>query len=104
MAFFINFILGAVVGSLVTRYVIIRNRAKASDVMTISGDRHVMSVSSNGDGTFHISVAEKSVLSDKNILDMNVSRDALYDVIGTARNKGYIDSDAEALMLAKYEA
>ncbi|MCQ2251968.1 MAG: hypothetical protein MJZ61_00815 [Bacteroidales bacterium] len=102
MAFVINFLLGVVVGAVVTRCWQ-RFHGKPSDVFTISGDKHVLQISDNGDGSFHVSVLEKSILNEKSILDMNVTKNALYDVIDTARNKGYIDSDAEALILAKYE-
>lgn len=72
------------------------------DVMTLHHDDYVLTITSLENGLYHVQVVEEGFLRENSIIDMTIAKDALFDVINSARNKGYLDEDGENLVIAKY--
>ncbi len=102
MRILVILIAGAAIGFCLHHLWVSFFRSRKDDLVMHTGN-YILTISLNADDTYHVNITEKSLLQDKSILELNVSRDALLDVIVSAKNKGYIDADGEALILAKYE-
>lgn len=101
MRLFLPFIVGVVIGFYLHHLWVSFFKTRKDDLTMHTGN-YILSISLNPDETYHVNIVEKSLLKEKSILELDVRKDALLDVIMSARNKGYIDEDGENLVLAKY--
>ncbi len=102
MGFLLMFVLGTVFGFFLRGFIPQIHKIKNDAIVMTSGS-HTLNIVEIADDVFHVVISEKLMLNDHKILDMHVSKATLYDVIQSAKNKGYIDEEAESLILAKYE-
>lgn len=102
MAFIINFVLGAAIGFAAGIFFANRRKLK-KDLMQIASGSHRVSIESLEDGLYHVSILQTGLVKNQNVIDITVDRNTLFDVILSAKNKGYIDEESENLILAKYE-
>ncbi len=65
---------------------------------------NVVTITSDGDGMFNVKVTELTMFgfSEQIVLEMNVSKGALFDVVNSLKSKDYIDEAGENLIMAKF--
>lgn len=101
MRILILLLAGAVIGFYLHHLWVSFFKIRKDDLKMHTGN-YILSISLNPDETYHVNIVEKSLLKEKSILELDVRKDALFDVVMSAKNKGYIDEDGENLVLAKY--